>query len=101
MANEWIRASPTGTRIDVRVIPRARKDAIEGLRDGRLLVRISAPPVDRAANEAVIALLARVLEVPRRAVRIASGETARNKVVDIAGMTLDVAMTRIRPALPP
>jgi uncharacterized protein YggU (UPF0235/DUF167 family) len=69
------------------VIPRARKDEIDGVRGGRLLIRVTAPPVDRAANEAVVALLAEVLRVPRRAIRIVAGETARNKIVDVDGLT--------------
>jgi uncharacterized protein (TIGR00251 family) len=101
MADDWIRATPTGIRIDLRVIPRAPRDVIDGLRHGCLLVRVSAPPVDRAANEAVIAILAGTLGVPRRAIRIVAGETARQKVVEIAGLRLETAVARLREALPP
>lgn len=81
-------------RIDLRVIPRAPKNAVAGERDGRILVRVTAPPVDRAANEAVIALLAERLNLPRRAIRIVGGETSRNKSVEIEG--LDAAAIRTR-----
>ena len=79
----------------MRVIPRARKSAIEGVRAGRLLVRVTAPPVDRAANDAVIALLSRALAVPRRAIRIVSGETGRDKVVNVDGLTVADVVARV------
>lgn len=85
--------APT-VRIDLRVIPRAPKNAVAGERDGRILVRVTAPPVDRAANDAVIALLAERLDLPRRAVRIVAGDTSRNKSVEIDG--LDAATIRAR-----
>jgi len=73
--------------LNVRVIPRAKKTELSGERDGALVVRLAAPPVDGAANEALIDFLARVLGVPRRAVRIVGGERSRNKRVEIAGVT--------------
>jgi uncharacterized protein (TIGR00251 family) len=82
-----ISQTPTGVRVSVRVVPRAAKDEIAGLRDGRILIRVTAPPIDSAANEAVAALLADRLHVRRRAVRIASGQTSRSKLVDIDGVS--------------
>ena len=79
--------SPDGVVLAVRVIPRARKDEIAGTRDGALLVRLAAPPVDGAANDALIAFLADRLRVPRRAVQIVSGERGRQKRVAVAGVT--------------
>ena len=81
-----IRATPTGIRMELRVVPRAPRNAIEGVRDGRILVRVTAPPVDRAANDAVVALLAETLHVPKRAIRIVAGATARNKSIEIDGV---------------
>jgi uncharacterized protein (TIGR00251 family) len=83
-----------GARIDLRVIPRAPHDDIDGERDGRVVVRVTAPPVDRAANDAVIALLASRLGLPRRAIRIVTGEASRNKTVQIDG--IDAATVRAR-----
>jgi uncharacterized protein (TIGR00251 family) len=97
----WIRATPAGTRLDLRVIPRARKDGVDGLRHGCLLVRVSAAPADGAANDAVIALLAKTLGVSRRAIRIVSGETSRHKAVEIAGLSLETAIVRLRDTVPP
>lgn len=74
-------------RITVRVIPRSRKNEISWEND-TLKVHLTAPPVDGAANEALIALLAERLHVPNRALRIVQGATGRQKVLEIAGMTL-------------
>ena len=75
-----------GVRIDVRVVPRAKRSIVEGVRDGRLLVRVTAPPVDRAANDALLDLLTETLDVPRRNLRIVLGETSRNKTIEIVGV---------------
>jgi len=78
-------------RLSVRVTPRAAKDAVAGVvdtGDGRSApaVRLNAQPVDGAANRALVAYLARVLGVPRKALSIASGETSRLKIVQIRGV---------------
>ena len=80
------RATATGVRIDVRVMPRAPRTAVKGARDGRLLVHVTAPPVDDAANEAIVLALAKAFGVARRSVRIVSGERHRNKTVEIDGL---------------
>ncbi|HXX19432.1 MAG TPA: DUF167 domain-containing protein [Candidatus Acidoferrum sp.] len=71
----------------VRVAPRASRDAIEGEYNGALKVRLTAPPVDDRANEALRRVLAGRLNVPVSAVRIVSGEKSRTKRVEIAGVT--------------
>ena len=75
--------------LDVRVIPRARKTECAGFRDDVLVVRIAAPPVDDAANIALIGFLSSALRVPRRAVRIVTGDRARQKRVTIDGVTAE------------
>jgi len=67
------------------VIPRSPKNAVSGVRDGRLLLRVTAPPVDQAANEAVIRLLADCLRIPKSCLRVMTGMTSRNKTVHISG----------------
>jgi uncharacterized protein (TIGR00251 family) len=69
------------------VIPRARKTSVAGTRGDSLLIRLAAPPVDGAANDALIAFLATTFGVPRRAIAIISGERGRQKRVAIAGAT--------------
>jgi uncharacterized protein (TIGR00251 family) len=73
--------------ISVRVIPRASKTAISGRRGDAIVVRLSAPPVEGAANEALIEFLAKSLRVPRRSVSIVSGEKSRDKRVAVDGLT--------------
>lgn len=76
-------AGGTSRHVAVRVIPRARRDEVGGERDGRLLVRTTAPPVDDAANEAVRRLVAAHLGVPHRRVRLVSGHRSRDKVLRV------------------
>ena len=85
-------------RLRVRLTPRGGRDRIDGWAadaDGSpvLKVRVAAPPVDRAANAALVALLARALDVPKSAVTIAAGETSRVKTIEIDG---DEAVLRDR-----
>lgn len=82
-----ITSSPDGAIIDVRVIPRASKSAIAGTRGHAVLVRLKAPPVDGAANAELIRLLADLLSLPQRNIRIVSGERSRGKRVRISGRT--------------
>jgi uncharacterized protein len=72
---------------DVRVIPRARKTECAGFRGDVLVVRLAAPPVEGAANEALIEFFASSLHVPRRTVRIVSGDHSRQKRIAIEGVT--------------
>jgi uncharacterized protein len=71
----------------VRVAPRSSRNATEGEYQGALKVRLTAPPVDDRANDALRRLLAERLNVPISAVRIVSGEKSRTKRVEIAGVT--------------
>ncbi|MGE0705465.1 MAG: DUF167 domain-containing protein [Vicinamibacterales bacterium] len=81
-----IRETPDGVTIDVLVIPRARRTTVDGARGGALLVRLTAPPLDDAANRQLIDLLATVLSVPRRNVEIAGGQRQRRKTVRVTGI---------------
>jgi uncharacterized protein (TIGR00251 family) len=88
-------ATTTGIVIDVRVIPRAGKSGIGGVRDNAILVRLNAPPVEGAANAELIEILADALGVSKRAVAIVSGERSRHKRVRIDGVTLAHAASRL------
>jgi len=79
--------TPGGVSLAVRVIPRAGATKIAGTRDGRLLVRLAAAPVDGAANEALVAFLSKALDIPSRQISIASGHKSRNKIVLLSGVT--------------
>jgi hypothetical protein len=71
---------------DVRVIPRAPRSRVDGLRDAAILIRLAAPPVDGAANDALVAFLADALDIPRRSIQIVSGEKSRDKRVRVEGI---------------
>ena len=86
-----IASTPQGVVIDVRVIPRASTAGIAGTRDGALLVRLHAPPVEGAANTELIEVLAKALGVPKRVVTIVAGERSRRKRVRVEGVTKDRA----------
>ena len=76
-------------RFAVRVQPRASRSEIVGEHGGALRVRLAAPPVDGAANDALVELLAESLGVPRRAVRIVAGHSSRFKTVEVDGVAAD------------
>lgn len=90
-----IRDTASGSLIHVRVIPRAKRSAISGTRQHAVLVRLAAPPVDGAANAALITFLAGQLGVATRALRIVSGETSREKRVAVEGLRAADVRTRL------
>jgi uncharacterized protein len=79
----------------IRVVPRASKAGVAGLRAGAVLVRIGAAPVDGAANAELVDTLAGALGLPRRAITITAGATSRTKRVQIDGLSLDQALRRL------
>jgi uncharacterized protein (TIGR00251 family) len=90
-----IRPTEAGVEVDVHVIPRSRQNEIDGVRGDAVLVRLTAPPVDEAANNALVELMAATLNVSRRAVRIVGGEHARRKRVAIDGISPQLAALRL------
>lgn len=74
-----------GDGIEIRLQPRGGRDQVVGERDGAVLIRISAPPVDGKANAALIAFVAKTMGVPKSAVSIVRGETSRSKVIRVDG----------------
>lgn len=90
-----IRSTPTGVEFDVHVIPRARKTEIAGLREHAIGIRLAAPPVEGAANDALVAFVAKWLAVPRRAVHILSGERSRHKRLAVDGVTAELVRGRL------
>jgi uncharacterized protein (TIGR00251 family) len=82
-----VTATRDGVRFSVRVQPRASTNQVVGTYGTALKVRLIAPPVDGAANDALLAFLAGKLGVGRRFVRIVSGESSRSKIVEVDGVT--------------
>lgn len=81
-------------RLTVHVIPRSSRNSLIWEKE-TLKVHLTTPPVDGAANEALIALLAQHLKLPKRAISIVQGTTSRQKVVEIADLTLEDIKRRI------
>jgi uncharacterized protein len=94
-----IRDTPAGATFQVKVHPRARKNAITGVVGDALKLALTAPPVEGRANEACIAYLAEFLNVPRSSVTIAAGETNRQKLIRVAGLSAAQVEEKLRTIL--
>jgi uncharacterized protein (TIGR00251 family) len=90
-----IQESARGITFAIKVHPRARKNAITGMVGDALKLALTAPPVDGKANQAVIEFFAELFAIPRSSVTIASGETSRNKIVRIAGVSKEVTEQKL------
>ena len=82
--------------LSVRLQPRARRNEIVGERGGAIVIRVTAPPVDGKANDAVCRLLARTAGVPPKTAELVRGAASRDKVVRLPGLNPAVAAVRLR-----
>ena len=92
-----IRSTPDGVSIRVHVAPRASRNKVLGVHDGALKVALTAPPVEGAANKALVEFMAKIVGVPKSAVSILSGEASRHKVVEVMGTTVEDVKRRLAP----
>ncbi len=83
----WLKETNGAVSMTVRLVPRASRSEIVGSEGDMVKIRLSAPPVDGKANEALVKFLAEKLNVPRANVEIVTGQTSRRKVVRIRGVT--------------
>ena len=93
-----IKAAAGGISFAVKVHPRAKKNAITGMVGDALKLSLTSPPVDGRANEACIEFFAKLFQVSRASVTIAAGESSRNKVVRVAGVSEERARDLIAEA---
>ena len=84
-----------GVTFAVKVHPRAKKDAITGELGDVLKVSLTAPPIDGKANQACIEFCAKLLKVPRSSVTIASGQSSRQKVIRVIGLSAEEVRKRV------
>jgi hypothetical protein len=84
-----------GVTFAVRVVPRSSRSFVAGTRGDALLVRLTAPPVEGAANDALVALLASVFDRPKRDISIVSGGTSKDKRVAVAGLSAAEVTSRL------
>ena len=87
MTPPWIRPQKDGVILAIKVQPRASRSEIGGVLGQELKIRITAPPVDSAANEALIEFLAERLDCPKGSVTLLRGSTSRSKTILVRGMT--------------
>ena len=90
-----ISTAPDGVVLRLRVQPRASRDEVTGVAGDAIRVRLTAPPVDGEANEALVRFLAARLEVPRSAVTLLSGRSGRTKLIAVTGVSADQAAQRL------
>lgn len=82
-------------RFEVHARPRAKRSGITGVREGRVVVQLAAPPVDGAANAELVSTVADALGVPRRDVTLVQGATSRVKVVEVRGLSAAEVAARL------
>ncbi len=92
---DYVVADGLDTLLTVRVIPRASRTCLAGERAGALLVRLAAPPVDNAANDALLRFVAGVLGIPRSGLSVAQGERSRTKRLRAKQIRAQAAAARL------
>ncbi len=95
-----LQESAKGISFAVKVQPRAKKNAITGTVGDALKLALTAPPVEGKANQAVIEFFADLFQIARSSVTIASGETSRNKVIRVSGISAQRVRERLSAARP-
>lgn len=91
----YLRPEANGVLIAIKLQPRASRNGIDGPLGEELRIRVTAPPVDAAANEALLRLVAERLDCPRGAVQLVRGQTSRHKTLSVRGMDWQEAARRL------
>ncbi len=92
----FLKEQPDGVLLSVKVQPRASKNEIGPVQGAELKIKVTAPPVDAAANEAVLRLLAETLDCPRGMVQLVRGGTSRHKTILLRGMKRAAVADRLK-----
>jgi uncharacterized protein len=95
-----VSASPGGVVVRLRVIPRAKVTALDGMHADAVRLRVAAPPADGKANAAVLSCLAELLGVRRRDLTLVRGAKGRDKAVEVAGLDVAEVLRRLASADP-
>ena len=90
-----VRDTPSGATFQIRVHPRAKRNAVIGEVGDAVKLALTAPPIEGRANEACITFLAEILHVPRSSVTIAAGASSRNKVIRVSGLSAAQVQVRL------
>ena len=94
----FLRAHGDGVMLAIKLQPRASRNAIGEALGDELKIKITAPPVDSAANEGLVRWLAEIVGCPRGAVQLVRGQTSRRKTVSITGVTPELVLARLEAA---
>jgi len=86
---------PGGVRVQLLIQPRGSKNEVVGIHEGRVKVKLTAPPVEGAANKALVAYISAVIGVPKRQICLTKGEVSRRKTVEISGVTIEEVETAL------
>ena len=93
----FVKVLPDGLQLSIKLQPRASANQIGEPLGNELRVKVTAPPVDSAANEALLRLLAETLDCPRRQVELVRGQISRHKVIKCHGLSLAKALAKLTP----
>lgn len=88
-------ADPGSFVLAVRVQPRSSKEEVAGVAEGVVRIRLTAPPVEGKANEALVRFLSKALDIPKNRIELVAGDTGRNKLVRVHGLTQAEALARL------
>ena len=92
-----VRQTASGLELRLHVQPRAKRCEISGIHNGALKLKVTAPPVDDAANRAIVEFFSSLLGIPKSSLQIASGLKSRDKILQIKGVSLPVLLHHIQP----
>lgn len=91
----YLKPQADGVQLAVKLQPRASKNEIGKALDEELRIKVTAPPVDAAANEALVRLLAETLDCPRGRVELICGHTSRHKTIKLHGLSADAVVAKL------
>ena len=91
----FLRAESEGVMLSIKLQPRASANEIGEALGDELRIKVTAPPVDSAANEALIRLLAETLDCPRNRIELVRGNTPRHKVLRLHGISAEIALAKL------
>jgi uncharacterized protein len=92
-----IRETGSGLQVRLHVLPRAKRNEMLGIFNGALKIKITAPPVDDAANRAIISYFSTLLSIPKSSISLPAGSKSRDKILQIRGLSLRAFLERLSP----
>ena len=94
---EWMNETSNGIELKIRAVPRASKNEIQGVHDHALKIRLTTPPIDGKANQALIKFLSKTLHISKSQVQLVRGEISRHKTVRVLGLSTEYISEKLVP----